>query len=109
MDKLSPPPVEPPVLSLLVELIHLVLAYLLALSLRHSFGAVETVADYLVEYAFRQWGDGSWGVLPRWHFPSWWIVKANEEGTFPSWYAGIFYRAGCKLINQVPHTYWETN
>ena len=76
--------------------------------LSHLFGAVETTSDYLVEYAFRQWGGGSWGALPRWHFPNWWIVKANEGGTFPHWYASTFYRAGCKLMSQVPDTYWET-
>lgn len=76
--------------------------------LSHLFGAVETMSDYLVEYAFRQWGCGSWGVLPRWHFPNWWIAKANEEGTFPNWYASTFYHVGCKLMNQVPDTYWET-
>jgi len=75
--------------------------------LRHLFGAVETVSDYLVEYAFRQWGNGDWGVLPRWHFPDWWITKANEEGTIPNWYAGIFYGAGCKLLNLIPDTYWD--
>lgn len=71
------------------------------------FGAVETVSDYLVEYAFRQWGCGDWGDLPRWHFPDWWTVKANEEGTFVGWYAGIFYRAGCKLLNLIPFVYWK--
>lgn len=52
---------------------------------RRLFGAVETVSDYLVEYAFRHHRN-----LPR---P---VIEGIDS-------------AGSKLLNLIPDTYWETN